>query len=553
MSSFNIKQSVNLLFTFSLLATVYCFLLLGCSQPISPTGGKRDITPPKLIKSIPKNKQTNYKGKFIELEFDEYIVAENLQQKLLITPDPGEYESKAKPTSVRLTFKKTLDTDKTFSFSFGDAIKDFSEKNPAKNLRLVFSTGVGIDSALVRGEVIDLQTNKPLLDVLVGLYPHSDTLNIEKIKPIYFTRSDSSGRFSIENIQPNTYRLVAFDDKNRSLTYNIKSERVAYLRDSLVIKDSTQFSVASLKLFFSNLTPPKVKNTLPRTYYYSVNYDKGFVDYKVKFDNPNDSIPYFQNSPTELKFFNTKNRKDTLVVKISLRDSIGLTFEHVQKIKFREVRSTGKNNDGNKEPFEMKTNLQEGNEIEPRQFTLKLTFNKPLAESRLSQIQLISDSVKTEKLQSSDFLWSNNRTVLTLTHPITARKLLKVMIPKSTFFSVENDTIAERIYQLPIMEEENYGVLEGEIKGASQSFIVELLDDKFEVVKSSIKTPFQFNYLKPAVYNLRIVVDENKNGKWDTGDFKTRKLPEPIIFYPDTIKVKKNFVLSGLDIDLSTK
>ncbi len=31
------------------------------------------------------------------------------------------------------------------------------------------------------------------------------------------------------------------------------------------------------------------------------------------------------------------------------------------------------------------------------------------------------------------------------------------MIPKSTFFSVENDTIAERIYQLPIMEEEKPG------------------------------------------------------------------------------------------------
>ncbi|MBB3841244.1 hypothetical protein FHS57_005266 [Runella defluvii] len=553
MSSFNIKQLVITLRIYSLLTAAFYFLLLGCSQPISPTGGKRDTIPPKLIKSIPENKQTNYKGKTIELEFDEYIVAENLQQKLLVTPDPGEYEYKAKPTSVRLVFKKSLDSAKTYSFSFGDAIKDFSEKNPAKNLRLVFSTGIGIDSALVRGEVKDMLTNKPMFDVLVGLYPHSDTLNIEKMKPMYFTRSDSSGRFSIENIQSNLYRLVAFDDKNRSFTYNLKTERIAYLRDSLVIKDSTQFSGASLKLFLANTTPAKVKGTIPRTYYYSINYDKGFVDYKVKFDNPNDSIPYLQNGPSELKFFNTKSRKDTLVAKIMIRDSVGIMFEHVQKIKFREARNAGKNSDSNKEPFDMKVSHQDNDPIEPRLFTLKLTFNKPLAEARLNQIQLVSDSLKTEQLLPGDYTWENNKTILTLAHQISARKLLKVVLPKSTFFSVENDTIPERIFKLPIMEEEEYGMLEGEIKGAKQPFIVELLDEKFEVVKTSTKPSFQFSYLKPALYNIRVIVDENQNGKWDAGDFKTRKLAEPILFYPDVIKVKKNFVLSGIDIDLSTK
>jgi hypothetical protein len=47
-----------------------------------------------------------------------------------------------------------------------------------------------------------------------------------------------------------------------------------------------------------------------------------------------------------------------------------------------------------------------------------------------------------------------------------AQRQLKIILPKSTFFSVENDTIPERIYKLPIMEEENYGTLEGEIRGA---------------------------------------------------------------------------------------
>jgi len=547
-------KSIRVLFYFGLLPVFYCLILVSCSQPISPTGGKRDTIPPKLVKSTPANKQTNYKGKTVDLEFDEYVVAENLQQKLLITPDAGEYDSKIRPNGLRLTFRKSLDSAKTYSLSFGDAIKDFSEKNPAQNLRVVFSTGMYIDSALVKGEVKDLLTNKPLLDVLVGMYPNSDTLNIEKMKPSYFTRSDSSGRFSIENIKSNTYQLVAFDDKNRSLTYNPKAERIAYLRDSMVLKDSTQVSGVLLKVFMANNTLAKVRNTTPRAYYYSVNYDKGFVDYKVKFDNPEDSIPHFQAGTNELRFYNTKNRKDTLITKIMIRDSSGLTFEHTQKIKFREIRTGSKNADSNRDPFELYSYCQPIDEIEPRLFTLKLSFPKPLAEARLNQIQLFSDSTKVEKVQPSDFIWDNNKTILSLSRPIAAQRQLKIILPKSTFFSVENDTIPERIYKLPIMEEDNYSTLEGEIRGAKGKFIIELLDDKFEVVKSiANKTSYQFNYLKPSTYSVRVIVDANNNGRWDTGDFKTKRLAEPIVFYPDPIKVKKNFVMSVADIDLSTK
>ena len=539
---------------YSLFLTAICLAMLRCSQPISPTGGKRDTISPKLVKSTPINKQANYKGKTVDLEFDEYIVVENLQQKLLITPDPGEYDSKVRPEGLRITFRKSLDSAKTYSLSFGDAIKDFAEKNPAQNLRLVFSTGNYIDSASVRGEVKDLLTNKPLLDVLVGMYHNSDTLNIEKMKPSYFTRTDSSGQFSIENVQPQTYRLVAFDDKNRTLTYNPRAERIAYLRDSIVLNTSTQISGVSLKLFLANNVPAKVRNTAPRTYYYSVNYDKGFVDYKVKFENPDDSIPHFQAGTNELRFYNTKNRKDTLTAKIMIRDSLGLVFEHTQKIKFREARTGNRNADSNRDPFEMKPNFQPNEEIEPRLFTLKLTFTKPVAEARLNQIQLFSDSTKAEKIQPQDFIWENNRTVLSLTRPILAQRQLKINLPKSTFFSVENDTIPERMYKLSIMEEDNYGTLEGEIRGAKGNFIVELLDDKFEVVKSiANKTTYQFNFLKPATYSIRVIVDLNNNGRWDTGDYKTKRLAEPVIFHTDAVKVKKNFVMSGIDVDLSTK
>ncbi|TAF97977.1 MAG: hypothetical protein EAZ32_01820 [Cytophagia bacterium] len=529
-------------------------LLASCSQQIPPTGGKKDIIAPELVQSIPKNKQTNYTGKSVELKFDEYVVIEGLQQKLLITPDAGEYDTKVLPEGLRLTFKKPLEKDRTYSLSFGDAVKDFSERNPAKNLRLVFSTGAALDSAAVRGNVRDLQSNKPTFETLVGLYRNSDTLNPEKMKPVYFTRTDSLGNFSIENIQSNSYRLIALEDQNRSLTYNMKVEKIAFLPDSLLIKDSTQISGVSLGLFLANRSPQKVKTTQPRAFYYTIVYERGFTDFKVNFNNPTDSLPYFQSSPTELKFFNTKSRKDTVVAKITLRDSLGLAFEHTQKIKFRESKANTKNPEQNRDSFEGKAKLEENQEIIPGKIAFKLTFNKPIVEARLEQIKMRSDSTKNEDLQPSNFIWTNNRTEFTIETRYQATKELKIVIPKNTFFTLENDTLPAKTYRFNVMEEENYGTIEGVVKNAKDNFIVELLNDKYEVVKSvASETNFQFNYIKPSIYFIRAIVDKNKNNKWDTGNFKTKLLAEPIIFLPEPIKVKKNFVLSGYILDLSTK
>jgi len=60
-------------------------------------------------------------------------------------------------------------------------------------------------------------------------------------------------------------------------------------------------------------------------------------------------------------------------------------------------------------------------------------------------------------------------------------------------------------------------------------------------------------YQKARGWYLRIIVDENGNGQWDTGDVKANKLAEPVFFHTEAVKVKKNFVMSGIDIDLSTK
>ncbi len=546
----NMKKINIIIIRYSLFIIHYS-LLISCSQQIPPTGGKRDVITPKLLSSIPINKQTNYKGKSVELFFDEYIVAENLQQKLIVTPDMGEYDVKSLSKGIKLTFKKQPPKDRTYSLSFGDAIKDFSEKNPAKNLRLVFSSGPVIDSAFVSGKITDIQTNKPLLDILVGLYKHSDTLNPEKIKPTYFTRTDSAGNFSIENIQPDTtYKIIAIDDKNRSMTFNAKVEKIGYLSDSIVIKPSTQMSGVRIPLYYVNYLPIKYKTgASKKPNIYEISYDRGILKTDVSFQNKADSIPYFQPTTNELRFYNTKNHKDSIAVKISVSDSLGNKVERIQKIKFREGKVLAKE----KEVLTVAKNLT-APLIEPNNIVYTLSFNKPLSVLKTENIKMYSDSLKEEKLIPTDLIWENQNTILTITKKFSAKKELKINIPKGTFISVEGDTLAAITDKLGIMEAENYGLLNGEVIKPPTSFFVELLDENFKVIKTLYnQKSFRFEYIKPASYHLRVIIDSNENKKWDGGNYKTKLQPEAIYFYPVLIKVRKNFEIEGINIELSTK
>lgn len=528
------------------------FWLVSCAQQIPPTGGKKDIIPPKLLKSIPLNQQTNYQGKTVELFFDEYIEVQNLQQKLLITPNVNQedYEFKAKPTSLLVKFKKDLDSNKTYSLNFGDAVKDFAEKNPAQNLRFVFSTGLAIDSASIQGEVRDTETDNPIFDALVGLYKVSDTLNPEKMKPYYFARTDSSGIYKIENVQADMYRLITITDNNRTLTYQPKSEKIGFQRDSIYIKASDQLTEQNLKVFQADFTPPKFKGTLPRVKDYSLLFDKGIKDFKITYLNKGDSLVGFQPNPKEIKLYNVLTKTDTIPIKITVRDSLGLELVHSQKIKFRESKNTSKVKEGDRETLGVQLSPSPNEEV-TKDFEVAFTFTKPIVKYDLSLIKLTSDSAKTEKLNATTFAWSNNNTRLVLNTKISARKKLQLILPKNAFFSVQNDTLKADTLNYKMANEDDYAIVKGSVKGAKTNVIVELLDEKYAVIKSKItQKDYEFVFVKPGTYFVRTTIDANNNGKWDTGNYKKKQQPERIVYFSDAFKVRKNFIIDGIDFDL---
>jgi hypothetical protein len=176
----------------------------------SPPGGKKDTLAPVVINSIPLNKSKNYKGKKIELNFNEYVAIKNLNQELLITPSIGNYETRIRPMGLTLVLDSTLKDSTTYTFNFRNAIEDIAEQNKGKNIKLVFSTSNSIDSLKIQGRDCYLLTNKKANNVTIGLYPYTDTLSIDKAKPYYFVRTDTSGIYALENLPTEISSLYAY-------------------------------------------------------------------------------------------------------------------------------------------------------------------------------------------------------------------------------------------------------------------------------------------------------------------------------------------------------
>lgn len=61
-------------------------VLAACAKQSAPTGGPKDEKPPVALQSSPINYATNFNGKKIIIEFDEYLNLQNVNSELLVSP-----------------------------------------------------------------------------------------------------------------------------------------------------------------------------------------------------------------------------------------------------------------------------------------------------------------------------------------------------------------------------------------------------------------------------------------------------------------------------------
>lgn len=219
---------------------ISCIIAVGifgssCANIIPPSGGPRDSLPPVLVNAMPKDSTVNFKASHITLTFDEFIDLQDVQQNLLFTPTfevNPLIEAKLRTLTLRL--KDSLQPNTTYTFNFGNALRDVNEGNILKNFTYVFSTGPVLDSLQLSGKVILAENGKTDSTLIVLLYKDRTDSAVVKERPTYIARLDSAGRFRFRNLPKDTFALYALGDAGGGRRYLNKNQLFAFANQPVI-------------------------------------------------------------------------------------------------------------------------------------------------------------------------------------------------------------------------------------------------------------------------------------------------------------------------------
>lgn len=241
-----------------------CIGLWACATQVAPGGGPEDKLPPRVAAVYPAPNSTNHPEElYVKLEFDEWINASIPRGAVSVSPPiDGKMKFEVSGKTMELRSRARLDTGTTYTVTFAGGIKDLHGNALAKPFHVVFSTGDHIDSLSLTGRVLvnDSMSRKksfPSIGLfLMGperegrryLEKFRDTVTkvldslpmLSKEPPLFMTRADSAGNFTLTGLKPGRYRVVAFVDENGNQKIEPASELAGVWTSDLVLTEETK-------------------------------------------------------------------------------------------------------------------------------------------------------------------------------------------------------------------------------------------------------------------------------------------------------------------------
>ena len=100
---------------------------------------------------------------------------------------------------------------------------------------------------------------------------------------------------------------------------------------------------------------------------------------------------------------------------------------------------------------------------------------------------------------------------------------------------------------------DEYAALYVTVAGVQNNGIIQLLDASENVVmkQRTESGHCSFYFVKPGTYYMRLILDDNGNGKWDTGDFAKGIAPEKVFYYHHSLDLRALFEYNQDDWDIN--
>jgi 5-hydroxyisourate hydrolase-like protein (transthyretin family) len=493
-------------------------IMASCAQFSNPQGGPRDEDPPILIEALSEqNYQTSFVKKPIDLEFNEWIQLSNPVKEIVISPPtnyPLKFTARGKRVRVEFAEEEILKDSVSYQINFGDAIRDFTESNIYKNFVFIFSTGDEIDSLSVAGTVTDAETGKPAKDVLVCLYDNLNDSIITQVQPFYFTRTDNSGRYKLNNIKNDSFQVFTLKDENVNYFYDLMSEKVGFYDDILILNDSSLINI-DLELFDEKDEPRLVEYKQEK---------KGLIKL------------FFSPNPDSLAFYNIDDSTQYLYHEL-VGDSVYLWHTDLRSDSSRFLVWFDKQTDTiiNRKAREsaagmtLKTDRSMKNIITAhRDDSIAIKMNKPLKSFDISKIEL-SD---TSTVYNLDRIFTNEKSIFIQSDSLAHNSNYSIKIDSGGIVDIYNQVNKDSIvFTLKTNEPESFGNMTLNFINASDTIYTwELLKGNALISKGACASSYSraFNRISSGTYKLRLVEDLNGDGKWTSGNVVLRRKPERI-------------------------
>ncbi|MGL4993905.1 MAG: Ig-like domain-containing protein [Bacteroidales bacterium] len=574
--------------TLAIISTL--IIINACANIGRPSGGPRDYDPPIFLRSTPTPNETNSSKSKIELEFNEIILVEKISEKVIVSPP-----QKAMPiirTSGRKVYVELNDTlleNMTYVIDFADAIVDNNEKNPLNNFAFAFSTGNHIDTMEISGMLLNAENLEPITGMMVGLTNDNSDSTFTKVPFSKITQSDIYGRFTVKHIADTTYQVFALKDINRTYTFDLPNEEIAFADSSY---RATPYLMEVTDTLFSPLGEVDSIFTHKEYRYkpddilllsFSEDFKMRYLDKSERrqrnkislfFTSPTDSLPKIEPINFTSNDWNVIERSigndtlhywivDSLVAKM---DTILLETTYLRtdstmaltpqtdtlRFLFRDAPPPKKENKRKKDQEEEKPQMHFFD------FSSKLSGTIDIYESGFLKFNQPIDSIKLDNIKlevKADTLWapteftieidSLSKSRLQIVKKWEASAEYQLTIDSASIFDHFglHNNYTQQIFKVKPLEE--YGGLFLSIKGVpdSTAAFVELLskDDKPIRREPVINGEAEFFYLRADTYFARIIIDLNGDGKWTTGKWSERRQPEPVYYYPGSFQLRQNW------------
>ena len=372
------------------------------------------------------------------------------------------------------------------------------------------------------------------------------------------------------DIRPDTvWRDTATIEKIRMVPF------IHYFPDNLVLRAFLEEGQAKHRLKEERKTPESFtlyftapQDTLPHIKGFGFNADSVLI---AEPSEHNDTITYWITDtlvsyPDTITFALTYPETDTLGIDQPRTDTLELVAKttHAKQEKERQKQSEewekerekklkkGKNIDMNEQnPYEvtfMTVQLSPNGSINPNQ-NITFTFSEPLAwvdTTRISFTQKVDSEYVAAPFVFEPVPGSCRQYRLYAEWEPEQKYCFSA--DSLAFLSAMGNYAQAMKNDLRVRSLDEFGAIFVHLVGIEANdtadYIVQLLNktDKPVVQMTADKDGrADFFYLKPGDYYMRMFIDRNHNGIWDTGEYQSMTAPEEVHYFPRSIPLKAKF------------